>query len=119
MSNYFKKIAFVMLFLCAGIYGTVNAFEKQSEEITLEQEEQYLVATFEGHSDEGFKFLMKDDTAMIFNKVSDEVLELFDLKSDAYKGKTFEVAYVSKEKEGETVLIITGLKELKPKNKNS
>ncbi|SNR15133.1 hypothetical protein [Tenacibaculum jejuense] len=119
MNNYFRKVAFLMLFLCAGIYGSVSAFEKPSDQVTSIQDEKNLVATFEDYTEEGFKFLLKDGNSMTFSLIADELLESYDLKSDEYKGKLFQITYLSEEKDGEITHKITGLKELKSQEENS
>ena len=119
MNNYLKKLAFLMLFLSAGIYGSLNALKMPLDEVCLLQDKKHVLATFEGHSEDGYKFLLKDGTSMLFSSISDELLETYDLQSDIFKGKSFEITYTSLEEDGEVVHKIIGLKELKPQEENS
>ncbi len=111
MKNYFKNLAMLFLFTCL-TFGVTNAAEMLSDnELVIIKKENTIVAKYQGFSEkEGYQFIVKDGTKINFHFVSQEILDEFDLASEDFIGKTFEIVY-NKNEGGK--LIITALKEVK------
>ncbi len=111
MKNYFKNLAILFLFTCL-TFGITHATEifSNNNSVILKQENT-IVAKYNGYSEkDGYQFIIKDGTKINFQSVSKNVSDKFDLESEDFIGKTFEIVY---DKNEEDKLMITELKEVK------
>lgn len=98
-----KSILFILCLFAAAIYTTQNY-----------QETETLKATFVEYANDMYYFTDKDDYSHEFQKIEKNVLDIYNLKEDSYKGKRFVITYATdteEDKEGDNLMItiITGL----------
>lgn len=93
-----KKLAIVLTLALASFSSVAQ--EKSSS----------MTATYDGYDGSIYTFVDEFDEYHLFDEVTNEVLEKYDLSNDVFTYETFEITYVTtKNGDGDVLLRITNL----------
>ncbi|AUC82510.1 hypothetical protein [Lacinutrix sp. Bg11-31] len=92
-----KSKNIIQIVLVSVFMLTISSFKSETKTASINQEEKTISTIFDGAEDYGYNFIFtnddEDESTITFQNVNDDVLEAFDLKSEALVGTSMKVTY--------------------------